>query len=115
MKVCVHSGHNKANTKGCGAIGYFNENKENRKIEKKLIKLLKKKGIVTTSATVDKGDVQSNLIDIVVKTEKSNADLNISIHFNAFKKFKEDGKIKGVECWVFPNSKATDIAKKIPG
>ena len=104
-KYNVHAGHNNYVP---GANGYFSEIKENRIIKDKVIKLLKEEGHEVYDCTDDLGKtVNSNLLNIVSKCNKTKVDLDISIHFNAF-----DTNAYGVEVFEYDNS-TTDISNRI--
>lgn len=110
-KINIHAGHLPDGKVGCGAVGYMKESTESRKVVKELKKLLKKNYIVY-DCTVNNGKSQNDcLTKIVKKCNKHIVDLDISIHFNAYKKDKKDGKIKGTEVLVY--SKYTE-PKKAP-
>jgi N-acetylmuramoyl-L-alanine amidase len=83
MKIAVNAGHT-ASGAGYGAVGYFKESEETRKIVHELIPLLKKKGHTVIDATVDKSTSQLDYLQKSVKiANKAKADLFLTIHLNA--------------------------------
>lgn len=112
MKVNVHGGHNRHVP---GIISYLDEVTEDRKISKEIQRLLKINGSTVYDCTDDSARTQrGNLNNIVIKCNKHNVDLNMSIHLNGCKKVKKDGKTKGVEVWVQNmHTKAVPYARRI--
>lgn len=103
--ITIHAGHNKQGKIACGASDYIDESKEARIITKKVIKLLKKKKITAYNCTVNNGTSQNDVLrKIVAKCNAKKRQLDISIHFNACRHDKKDGKTKGVEVLVISNS-----------
>ena len=104
--VTVHGGHNPSGKIACGASDYLDESKEDRIITKKVVSLLKKKGIKAYNCTVKNGKNQTDVLKkICDKCNSKTRDLDISIHFNsADHQTKLDGKTTGTEVWV----KSTD-------
>lgn len=97
-KVTVHAGHNKQGKIACGASDYIDESKEARIICRKVVRLLKKNGIIAYNCTVNNGTCQSDVLQkICKKCNAKDRQLDISIHFNACAHSKADGKTKGVE------------------
>lgn len=83
MKIALNAGHT-ASGAGYGAVGFYKESIETRKIVQELIPLLKKKGHTVIDATVDKASSQSEYLRKSVQiANKAKADLYISIHLNA--------------------------------
>lgn len=100
-KINIHAGHNPDGKIGSGAVGYIKESTEARKLVKELKKLLKKSYTVY-DCTVNNGKSQTDVLQkIVKKCNKHYVDLDISIHFNAYKKTKSDGTVKGTEVLVY--------------
>lgn len=110
--VAISGGHNKIVQ---GASCYINEVTEDRKVVEAFRKYAKKLGLTCYVCNDDKGTNQSeNLLYIVGNHNKKKRDLDISIHFNAYKKVGKDGKSKGVEVWVYDEkSECYDLAKEI--
>lgn len=103
-KINIHAGHNPDGKTASGAVGYIKESTEARKLVKELKKLLKKNYTVH-DCTVNNGKSQSDVLQkIVQKCNKHKVDLDVSIHFNAYKKTKSDGKVKGCEVLVYDAS-----------
>lgn len=116
MKFNIHAGHNKDGCIACGAVGLIKESTEARKVKKKVMSKLKKKGHTVHDCTVDKASsIGQNLAEIVNKCNKHVVDFDISIHFNsgAFDQ-TGDSKTKGVEVLVYgKNSKAIKKAESV--
>ncbi len=102
MKIAINAGHT-IKGKGYGAIGYINESEETRKIVNELLVHFRRKGHDAINCTVDISD--NYLHKTVELANKSNADLFISIHFNA-------GKGKGTEVYTWKGKKL-NYAKNI--
>lgn len=99
--VTVHAGHNPAGKIACGASDYIDESKEARIITKKVVALLKKRGIKSYNCTVSNGTSQNDVLKkICTKCNAKKRDLDISIHFNASVHQKKDKKTTGTEIWV---------------
>lgn len=97
----VHAGHNAAGEIACGAVSILNESRENRKVVKELIRLLRIDNTVYDCTVDHAKDVYANLSEIVAKCNAHDADLDISIHFNSGANNKKgDGKTTGTEVWV---------------
>jgi N-acetylmuramoyl-L-alanine amidase len=109
MKICVNPGHT-LNGPGSGSIGIKNESIENRKVAKEVIRILKEQGHEVVEATVDKENLQNEYLKKCVDiANKSNCDLFVSIHFNAF-----DGRANGTEVLIYnSSSKCKNEAKRI--
>lgn len=103
-KVTVHAGHNKHGKIACGASDYIDESKETRIICRKVIRIFRKNKIAAVNCTVNNGKSQNDvLVKIKNKIEKVlGVCLNISLHMNACKHSKADGRTKGVEVCVCP-------------
>lgn len=100
--VTVHGGHNPAGKIACGASDYIDESKEDRIITRKVIRLLKKKGIKAYNCTVNNGTSQNDVLrKICKKCNSKTRDMDISIHFNsADHQARKDSKTTGTEVWV---------------
>lgn len=105
MQITIHAGHNPDGHPGCGASDYLLESTEARRITKKIIPLLTAKGVKVKDITVNDGKSQVDVLDkLVSKANKTPANLHVSIHFNASKHAKNDGKTTGVEAYVYNKS-----------
>lgn len=106
MKIAINAGHT-VKGKGYGAVGFVRESEETRKVVEELIPYLKAKGHQIVDATVDNStNYTSKVVSI---TNRSNADLFLSIHFNA-------GGGRGVEVFTWKGkklSRAVNIARNI--
>ena len=114
-KVTVHAGHNKNGKIACGASDYIDESKEARIICRKVIQLLRKKGITAYNCTVNNGTSQSDVLaKIVKKCNVKDRQLDISIHFNSSVHSPANGKTTGVEVLVYANTgMKANVAKRI--
>lgn len=116
-KVTVHAGHNPSGKIACGASDLLDESTEARYITRKVIKLLKKNGIKAVNCTVNNGTSQGDVLrKICAKCNAvADADLHISIHFNAGRNDKTgDGRTGGTEVLLTQNvADKGDIAKRI--
>jgi len=116
MKYTVHAGHAAKGHLFTGAVGYCEESVVDRYIKDSVIKWLKVDGNLVTDCTVDKGLSQSNIIYQIKKkiNAEQNVAVNTSIHLNANKKTKADGKTTGVEVYVYStNSNDAVIANRV--
>ncbi len=116
QKVTVHGGHNPSGKIASGAVGIFDESKENRIITKKVVKLLKKNGIKAKNCTVNNGTSQSDVLKkICAKCNAYGADLDISIHFNSGARDRRgNGKTTGTEVFLTDNSgDKGDVARRV--
>ena len=109
MKVAISAGHTVSGA-GYGAIGYFKESIETRKIVQELIPLLKQKGHTVIDATVDKASTQLDYLQKSVQiANKAKADLFLTIHLNA-------GGGQGCEAFTWKGQKvkqAVNICKQL--
>lgn len=113
MIINVHAGHNPDGCVGCGAIGYIKESTEARKVTAKVISFLKDQGHTVYDCTVNDGKERDILEKIVSNCNAHDADLNISIHFNAGSKDK-DRKTTGTEVLIYStSSQAADPARRV--
>jgi len=103
----VNAGHGMKPNGTVGAVGILDESTENRNVARELIAYLKQEGHTVTDTTVDSGDVNTILKEIVAKCNAQTADLNISIHFNSF-----DKVANGVEVFGY-NDKNKTIGDRI--
>lgn len=115
MKINIHAGHNAPGKIACGAVGYINESKEARRVKEKVKRKLRAAGHKVYDCTVNNGKSQGDVLKkIVQKCNKHKVDLDISIHFNALRVEKEDGKTKGTEVLLYKQgSGATKYAQAI--
>lgn len=115
MVINVHAGHNPDGKPACGAIGLIKESTEARKVKDAVIKMLKAQGHTVYDCTVDNGTSQSDVLKkIVSKCNEHNADLDVSIHFNAGASKIFDKKTTGTEVLVYSTaSKSYQYAQKI--
>jgi N-acetylmuramoyl-L-alanine amidase len=109
MKIALNAGHT-ASGAGYGAVGYFKESIETRKIVQELIPLLKKKGHTVIDATVDRASTQLDYLQKSVQiANKAKADLFLTIHLNA-------GGGQGCEAYTWKGQKvkqAVNICKQL--
>lgn len=107
----IHAGHNPSGKVASGSVGYLNESDENRNVCNALVEKIKNAGHVVYNCTCDDGlDQKDVLKKIVSKCNQHTVQLDISIHFNAIsKEYISDGKTKGVEVWLHPLSKGTEV------
>ena len=116
MIINIHAGHNPDGKAACGAIGIIRESTEARNVKNEVIRQLKALGHTVYDCTVENGTSAGNVLyNIVKKCNSHDADLDVSIHFNAgAKDVAGNGQTTGVETYVFSsNSKATAFAEKI--
>lgn len=111
MKIAINAGHT-THGPGSGAVGYLKESEETRKIVNELLVHFRRKGHEAINCTVDYAVSQNDYLKQVVNlVNKSNADLFVSIHFNAFY-----GLVKGTEVYTYKGrklSEAINICKKL--
>lgn len=104
MKIAINAGHT-LKSPGTGAVGYLVESKETRKVANELIKLLKAKGHNVINATIDSAkSTNEYLKEAVKKSNKADADLFVSIHFNA-------GGGTGCEVYTWKGNKYPEAEK----
>lgn len=112
MKIAVNAGHTLSGA-GYGAVGYYDESIEARKIVKELIPLLKKKGHTVIDATIDTALTQTAYLRrSVTIANDANADLFLTIHLNA----SESHKGNGCEAYTWKGKKtkqAVNICKQL--
>ena len=116
MKINIHAGHNPAGKIACGAVGILDESRENRRVVKRLIKLLRKEGHTVYNCTVSNGTSQTDILNkIVNKSNAHTVDIDVSIHFNSGANDKKgNGKTTGTEVLVYSQqSEAAVCAKRI--
>lgn len=115
LRFNVHAGHNPSSMAASGSVGYLIESDENRVICNLVIEKLRALGHTAYDCTCNNGTSQKDVLQkIVSNCLKNEVDYDVSIHFNAIAKEKvSDGKNKGTEVWIYPNSKAYDVAKSV--
>ena len=116
MIINVHAGHNPDGKIACGAVGLIKESTEARKVKDEVCKILKSQGHIVYDCTVDDGENQSDVLSkIVKKCNATNAELNVSIHFNSGANDKVgNGKTTGTEVFVYnTQSKAFPYAERV--
>lgn len=92
-----------------GAKGYIDGVSESRKLKDLIISKLRKNGDVVYDCTDEYGmDSMTNLKNIVDNHKRHQADLNISLHFNA----DTSGNANGIEVY-FGSKDAEKIARSI--
>lgn len=98
--INMDAGHNKY---APGASSFLDEVAENRKVHKQLTADLKASGFVVNNCTDDSGRTADDVLyNIVVKSNKINADLHISLHLNSGRNDKiGDGKTGGTEVFNY--------------
>ena len=101
MVYNIHGGHNPAGKIACGASDLLDESREDRKICKEVVRLLKKKGHKAYNCTVNNGTSQTDVLrKICTKCNRRQAALDVSIHLNSGRNdHKGDKKIAGTEIW----------------
>lgn len=115
LRFNVHAGHNPSSMAASGSVGYLIESDENRVICNLVIEKLRALGHTAYDCTCNNGTSQKDVLQkIVANCLKNEVDYDVSIHFNAIaKESVSDGKNKGTEVWIYPNSKAYDVAKSV--
>lgn len=103
MRINIHAGHGKQDSKSCGANGLIQESVENRLVKDEVIALLKQEGHTVYDCTVD---YPSSTNDCVAKQvtncNQHIVDIDVSIHFNSGRKDPNgDGSTGGVEVLVY--------------
>lgn len=118
-KYTVHGGHGPHGKLGAGAVGYCSESLVDRQIKNSVIKWLEIDGNKAYDCTCEEAGLQGAIIKkIKAKINSvSGVTANISIHLNMDNRpgnEKKDGKLKGCECWIYPNKNVDKtIAKRI--
>lgn len=115
MVINVHAGHNPDGKTACGAVGLIKESTEARKVKDEVISMLQKLGHTVYDCTCDNGTSQSDVLrKIVSKCKEHQADLDVSIHFNAGVGDKTgNGVTTGTEVLVYTNSPVKNYADGI--
>ena len=112
----IHAGHNPDGKPACGAVGIIKESTEARKVKDEVMRLLRQEGHTVYDCTVDDGISQGNVLSrITAKCNEHQADLDISIHFNAGAGDRGgDGRTAGTEVLVYSeSSRACKYAERV--
>ena len=107
MRINVHAGHNPDGMTACGAIGLIRESTEARAVKDRVIAQLASMGHTVRDCTCNNGADQNDVLKkIVAVCNAQEADLDISIHFNAGAQPEADGHTTGTEVYVYSASSA---------
>lgn len=107
MRINVHAGHNPDGMTACGAIGLIRESTEARTVKDRVITQLAAMGHTVRDCTCNNGTSQNDILQkIVAACNAQEADLDISIHFNAGAQTEADGHTTGTEVYVYSASSA---------
>lgn len=107
MRINVHAGHNPDGMVACGAIGLIRESTEARAVKDRVIAQLAAMGHTVSDCTCNNGTDQNDVLKkIVAACNAQEADLDISIHFNAGAQSEADGHTTGTEVYVYSASSA---------
>ena len=91
----------------CGAIGLIRESTEARAVKDRVIAQLAAMGHTVCDCTCNNGTSQNDILQkIVAACNAQEADLDISIHFNAGAQTEADGHTTGTEVYVYSASSA---------
>ena len=108
MRINVHAGHNPDGMVACGAIGLIRESTEARAVKDRVIAQLVSMGHTVRDCTCNNGISQNDILQkIVAACNAQEADLDISIHFNAGAQPEADGHTTGTEVYVYSTSSAS--------
>ena len=115
MRINVHAGHNPDGMIACGAIGLIRESTEARAVKDRVIAQLAAMGHTVRDCTCNNGTSQNDILQkIVAVCNAQEADLDISIHFNAGAQSEADGHTTGTEVYVYSTSSAaTAYAQRV--
>lgn len=115
MRINVHAGHNPDGMTACGAIGLIKESTEARAVKDRVIAQLASMGHTVRDCTYNNGTSQNDILQkIVAVCNAQEADLDISIHFNAGAQSEADGHTTGTEVYVYSTSSAaTAYAQRV--
>lgn len=107
MRINVHAGHNPDGMTACGAIGLIKESTEARAVKDRVVAQLASMGHTVRDCTCNNGTSQNDILQkIVAACNAQEADLDISIHFNAGAQPEADGHTTGTEVYVYSTSSA---------
>ena len=96
MRINVHAGHNPDGMPACGAVGLIKESTEARAVKDRVITKLASMGHIVRDCTCNNGIDQNDVLKkIVAACNAQEADLDISIHFNAGAQPEADGHTTG--------------------
>lgn len=101
---CCSAGHNPSGKIACGASDLLDESTEARRINKEVIRLLRKSGRKVYNCTTNIGKSQNDVLKKVVSYHNKHPEavLNISIHLNSGREDRKgDGDIGGTEVWSY--------------
>lgn len=105
MRINVHAGHNPDGMTACGAIGLIRESTEARAVKDRVITQLVSMGHTVRDCTCNNGTSQNDILQKIVSAcNAQEADLDISIHFNAGAQSEADGHTTGTEVYVYSTS-----------
>lgn len=105
MRINVHAGHNPDGMTACGAIGLIRESTEARAVKDRVIAQLVSMGHTVRDCTCNNGTSQNDILQKIVSAcNAQEADLDISIHFNAGAQSEADGHTTGTEVYVYSTS-----------
>ena len=91
----------------CGAIGLIRESTEARAVKDSVVAQLTSMGHTVRDCTCNNGISQNDILQkIVAVCNAQDADLDISIHFNAGAQSEADGHTTGTEVYVYSTSSA---------
>lgn len=111
--IALGAGHAATGKGACGAVGYISESDEARNVRNVVKFFAPQKGVRFVDCTVDRGTQYEVLNTAIAIANEADVELAVQIHFNACKTEGNDGKVKGSECLIYPNSKARPYAEKI--
>lgn len=84
MRIGINCGHTIDGQPGSGAIGFISEGVEVRNVGRRLMTLLRHRGVDVVDCTNDYADsTKANLVEICRLANKQPLDLFVSIHFNS--------------------------------
>ena len=114
MVINVHAGHNPDGMVACGAIGLIKESTENRNVKNEVIRQLRALGHTVYDCTCENGTSKSDVLSkIVSKCNEHDADLDVSIHFNAGSS-DPNNSTTGTEVFIYNDtSKAKPYAQNV--
>ena len=115
MRINVHAGHNPDGMVACGASGLIRESTEARAVKDRVIAQLAAMGHTVRDCTCNNGTSQNDILQkIVAACNVQEADLDISIHFNAGAQTEADGHTTGTEVYVYStSSEAATYAQQV--
>lgn len=113
--ITIHAGHAPDGGKGCGAVGYIKESTEARSLVDMITKKLEIMSNAFSNITVEENMNKTDVLDTLVTraNREKDADLHLSIHFNAGANGVHDGKTTGTEAYIYPGSTSRQIAETL--